>query len=166
MTRDDSALVIVTRVIAREGGVADVQDGKGITRWGQTPGWLATFGFDVPKTVTEAAQNYLTWLVRTRLIGVCDYPDAFADAVIDWAVNSGHRPVIQDLQRTFGLQADGVLGPETQTRIEACDRPKMARLMLGSRMRFLGRLITSQPDRQARWAAGWMNRVATQVEAL
>ncbi|MEO8484174.1 MAG: putative peptidoglycan-binding domain-containing protein [Acidobacteriota bacterium] len=166
MTRDEAALVIVTRVIAREGGVSDIHDGKGITRYGQTPGWLVTFGFPAPTTVQEAAQNYLTWLVRTQLISVCDYPDGFADGVVDWAVNSGHRPVIQDLQRIFGLQADGVLGPETQARIVACDRPKMARLIIGARMRFLGRLITSQPERQARWAAGWANRVASHVEAL
>jgi len=166
VTRDESAMEIIARVLMREGGVADVGDGAGVTRYGQTTAWLATYGFPAPTDAVMAAQNYRTWLVRTRLIGVCDYPDGFADGVVDWAVNSGHRPVIQELQRIFGLHVDGVFGPEVQARVDACDRPKMARLVLGSRLRFLGRLITGQPERQSRWAAGWMNRVASQVEAL
>lgn len=144
----------------------NVGDGAGETRWGQTPAWLATFGFSSPNSAADAAQNYRTWLVRTGLIHLCDYPDDLADSTIDFAVNSGHRTAIRELQRALGAKPDGVLGPETQAAIESCDRPRIARRMLGGRLRFLGRLITDQPERQSRWAAGWMNRLANQIEVL
>ncbi len=166
MTRDEAALVLVTRVLAREGGVKDIGDGAGVTTYGQTSRWLVQFGLPIPKTVVEAAQNYLTWLTRTGLIGVCDAPDSFADAVIDFAVNSGHRPAIQELQRMLGTKPDSIYGPETQAKVDACDRQKMARFMLGTRLRYDGRLITKDPVQYARWAEGWMNRIASQVEAL
>lgn len=166
MTRDEAAAVILARVIAREGGIRDVGDGKGTTRFGQTPDWLHQWGFPAPTTVAEAGANYRTWLVRTRLIGVCDFPDALSDAVIDFAVHAGHPLVIRALQRALGVTADGIIGPETQEAIDQCDRALVARAVLAARIRYFGRLITDAPDRFARYAAGWMNRIAVQVESL
>jgi lysozyme family protein len=166
VTRDEAAGVLVGRVLVREGGIADVGDGKGVTRFGQTPGWLDQFGFTPPRTPAEAEANYRTWLVRTRLIGVCDVPDAFADGVIDWAVHAGHPVSIRGLQRALGVMVDGVLGPETQAAIDACDRALIGRKVLASRVRSIGRLITDAPQKHARFAAGWLNRLADQIEAL
>lgn len=166
MTRDEAADVIIGRVLVREGGIADIGDGKGETRFGQTPGWLATFGFTAPKTQTDAAANYRTWLVRTRLIGVCDEPDAFADNTIDYAVHAGHPVAIRALQRALGIKADGIYGPETQEAVDQCDRGRSAKGVLGARMRDIGRLITDAPQKHARFAAGWLSRLAGQVETL
>ena len=83
MTRDQVAATIIDKILQREGGVADVGDGKGVTRFGQTPEWLETFGLEPPQTRADAAVNYHSWLDRTGLIGLCDAPDALADAVID-----------------------------------------------------------------------------------
>lgn len=166
MTRDEAAGVILQRVIEREGGIADVGDGKGVTRWGQTPAWLQACGFASPATVADALANYRTWLVRTRLIAVCDMPDAFADAVVDWAVHSGHVAAIRALQIALGIRADGMIGPETEAAIEATDRRRMAAKIVGARVRFIGRTVTTSPTQYARFAAGWMNRLAGQIEAL
>lgn len=166
MTRDEAAGVLIAKVIEREGGVADIGDGAGITRWGQTPGWLAQFTLPVPTTMAEAVANYRTWLVRTKLIAVCDEADSFADAVVDFAVNAGHQTAIKVLQKALRLSADGVIGPETEAAIGRLDRPQAARTMLAGRLRFYGGIITSAPDKHARWAKGWLNRVAAQVEAL
>lgn len=166
LTRDEAAGVVIARVIEREGGIADVGDGKGVTSFGQTPGWLEQFGLPTPATVADAAANYRTWLVRTRLIGVCDHADSFADGVVDFAVHGGHQLAIRALQKALGVPADGILGPETQDAIDTCDRALMGRKVLASRLRAIGRLITDSPGRNARWAAGWMNRVADQIEAL
>jgi lysozyme family protein len=171
VTRDDAAGYVLALVIEHEGGVADVGDGKGETRWGQTPGWLASFGFTSPKTRDEAMANYRTWLVRTRLIGVCDYPDALAIGVVDWAVHAGHVTAIRGLQRALGVAADGIYGPETQEAVDRLDggvstRRLVAARVLAARLRSLGRIVTDHPATDARYAAGWMNRVADQVERL
>lgn len=165
LTRDEAAGVVIARVIEREGGIADVGDGKGVTSFGQTPAWLDSLGLPAPKTVEEAAANYRTWLVRTKLIGVCDEPDAFADGTVDWAVHAGHAVAIRALQKSLGVPADGILGPETQEAIDGCDRTLMGRKVVAARVRSLGRLIADRPT-NARYAAGWMNRLADQIEAL
>jgi len=166
MTRDESAGVLIARVIAREGGIADVGDGKGVTAFGQTSAWLATFGLPEPASPEAAAANYSTWLVRTRLIGVCDQPDSFADVTIDFAVHSGHQVAIRALQKALGVGVDGVYGPETQAAVDTVDRARAARHVIGGRLRFVGRLITDAPGSHARYAAGWCARLAGQIEAL
>lgn len=166
MTRDEAATVILTRVIAREGGIADVGDGSGLTRFGQTPAWLRTFGFAPPTTADEALANYQTWLVRTRLIGLCDAPDVLADAVIDWAVNAGHTTAIAALQRALGVHVDGILGPETQAAIERADRRRIGARVVAAKVRFRGVLIAGNPANYAKFARGWLTRDAEQIEAL
>lgn len=157
---------MVSRVMVREGGIADVGDGKGITRFGQTPEWLVQFGLPAPNTVAQAAANYLTWLVRTRLIALCDVADDLADSTIDFAVNAGHPTAIKALQTGLRLQADGVIGPETEAAITRADRPRLARLVLAGRMRHYGGIIARDPAKHGKFARGWMNRLAAQIETL
>jgi lysozyme family protein len=166
MTRDEAAALIVGKVIEREGGIADVGDGKGITRFGQTTAWLEQFGFKPPINIVEAENNYLTWLVRTRLIGICDRADSLADLVIDAAVHAGHPWAIKALQHALGLTIDGIWGPETQAAVDGCDRPRIARHVIADRVREDGRLIERDPGRYARYAHGWANRRAAQIESL
>jgi lysozyme family protein len=166
VTRDEAAGEVIATVMANEGGIKDVGDGKGVTRFGQTPDWLRSFGFEAPTGAHEAIANYRTWLVRTRLIGLCDYPDGLSVGVVDWAVHSGHITATRELQRLLGVKPDGTYGPETQAAVDGCDRLKVARQVIGRRLRFIGRLVTDNPERNARYAAGWNARLADQVERL
>lgn len=166
MTRDEAATVVLEKVLDAEGGIADVGDGAGLTRFGQTSAWLSTFGFQPPATRDEALANYRVWLVRTHLIEVCDYPDALAHKVVDWAVNTSHTVAIIALQRALGLKADGILGPETQTAIEGCDRRQIAGKVFAAHLRFRGELITGNPIKFARFARGWLYRDATLIPEL
>jgi lysozyme family protein len=166
VNRDTVANVLIARVIVREGGVGDANDGKGITRWGQTSDWLDDFGLPVPQNATDAARNYRLWLDKTGLIDVCAEPDALADAVIDFAVNSGHVQAVKVLQRALRVTSDGVLGPKTTAALAACDRAVMAKRVLAGRIQFLGEIITAKPQKHARQAKGWMRRLAAQIEDL
>lgn len=40
-------------------------------------------------------------------------PDALSIAVFDYAVNSGGKQAIKDLQRSMGIKDDGIIGPQT-----------------------------------------------------
>jgi len=166
MSRDAVANTVITDVLLREGDIKDVGDGKGLTRFGQTPDWLTQFGLPVPNSVAEAAANYRRWLDLTNLIALCDVFDSLADVVIDWGVHSGHIPAVRALQRALGVRADGVLGPVTESALALVDRPRMARRMLADSDRYKGRLITDDPAQYARFAAGWASRRAEQIERL
>lgn len=164
MTRDEAAAEVITRVLRWEGGIADVGDGKGITRFGQTPAWLDQFGLPTPTTPEEARLNYQRWLVRTGLIGVCDYPDPFAIGVVDWAVHSGHRTAIRGLQAALGVAVDGTYGPETQAAVDAVDRRGAACRLIAHRARFVFGLLANVQN--AKYARGWGNRISEQIESL
>lgn len=157
---------LVRRVIAREGGVADVGDGKGLTSFGQTPGWLSQFSLTPPTNAAEAAENYAEWLRVTRLDAVIgDVADPLADAVIDWAVHSGHVTPIKALQRLIGAAPDGVIGPATAQLLAAADRRVLAAGVVADRVEMLGRLIAGQVS-NAKYAHGWMRRMAEHIRAL
>lgn len=158
---------IIARVIQREGGVDDIGDGKGVTRWGQTLGWLATFNLPVPESPEDAAENYAAWLHITGLdVVVGDEPDNLADFLIDFAVHSDHKPAIRALQRALDLTADGVVGPKTRAAVERVNREWLAFAVIAGEMRYQGGIITDNPDKHARWARGWANRNADKLMQL
>jgi lysozyme family protein len=157
---------VIALVLQREGGVADVDDGKGTTYFGQTTDWLDQFGLPVPQTRTDAAVNYRLWLSKTGLVQVIGPVfDELADIVVDIAVMSDHRKAIKALQATLGLTADGVLGPQTLTAFSKADRKQLAKDVVAWDMSYQGRLITQDP-RRAKYAAGWANRMAQHVRRL
>lgn len=159
---------IIRRILDREGGIADVGDGKGVTRWGQTPGWLTQFGLPTPTTAAEAAANYVAWLHTTRLDQlILPRPDALADVVIDLSVHSGHVAGIIALQRAVQVKADGVLGPRTLEAVSVDhDRVVAAAAVVAWRLEQQGALIAKTPERYARYALGWARRNAEHVRRL
>ena len=156
---------LIDRILVREGGVADVGDGQGITRWGQTPAWLQTFGLPVPHTAADAAANYTRWLTLTGLWHLITPDDSLADVVVDWAVHSGHKNVIRALQRALGVTPDAWIGPQTRVALTAAPRRPLAGAVLADRMEFVGKLITRRPS-DSRYAYGWLRRLAAQVRTL
>jgi len=157
---------IVRRILAEEGGVADVGDGAGLTRWGQTPGWLQQWRLPVPKSEDEAAMNYRSWLEHTNLDALCTTDDVLAQSVIDYAVNSGERVAIAALQRALGVKADGILGPVTMTSLAICNRQKIASLVISDRLILDNGLITDHPDKYAKFGRNWGHRIARQIRRL
>lgn len=90
--------------------------------------------------------------------------DAVRFALIDFAINSGPVTAIRALQKAVGVTVDGVIGRDTLDTINHFEVVSLLRLVVSQRLRYLGRLITNDP-RQSAFAAGWLNRVATILEA-
>lgn len=158
---------LIARVLTREGGVKDIGDGKGITRWGQTPGWLEELDLPTPTNIAEAADNYAKWLKLTGLEAVIgDQADNAADFLIDFAVHSGHRPAIKLLQAAVDVTPDGVMGPKTRAALASVDRRRLAFFVLAGENRYQGGLITDNPGKYAQWARGWANRNAAKLIQL
>lgn len=157
--------IVIGKVLVREGGVADVGDGMGITRYGQTDGWLGQWGLPVPQNRTEAAANYRKWLALTHLEVLCTAPDALPDVVIDYAVNSGDPLPIEALQRALGLPHDGVLGAKTAAALANCNRLIVALNVLADRLELIGHLITHKTE-DAKFADNWLHRIGEQVRTV
>ena len=163
---DDTPIeVIIQRILQREGGIANVGDGMGVTRWGQTPAWLEQFNLPVPLTSDDAATNYATWLRVTKLDAVVTVADVLADIVVDIAVMSSAPKAIKALQAVLGVPVDGVLGPQTLAALAAVDRRKAACGVIAWDVEFQGSLITLDPTR-ARFAKGWARRMAEHIRQL
>jgi lysozyme family protein len=157
---------LVGRVIQREGGVADVGDGKGVTRYGQTPDWLAQFNLPTPKTPEDAAANYLTWIALLGFHPLVDAGDNLADILLDIAVMSSGAKAVKALQTALGINADGVLGPQTLEALSrAASREVLATLVIAWDMEYQGSVITLNPQR-AQYAKGWARRMAEHVRRL
>lgn len=156
---------LIERLLDREGGVADVGDGKGVTRYGQTPDWLAQFGLPVPTDRVSAGVNYLKWIDLTGLRPILLPGDDLADIVLDVAVMSDHRKAIKALQAALLVSVDGVVGAKTLAALAKANRAQLARNVIAWDMAYQGRLITLDPS-HAKWAAGWAERMAEHVRRL
>ncbi len=149
----------------REGGVADVGDGKGVTRWGQTLGWLQQFNLSTPTNAQEAIANYRKWLDLAGLTPIVEPGDALADILLDFAVMAGHRQAIKTLQAALGVVQDGTIGPQTRAVALTCNRLHTAALVIAGAMEYKGAVITSNPARAVD-AKGWAARDAQHVRSL
>lgn len=163
---------LIDAILAREGGFVDHPDDKGgATNFGITQATLAAHRWrgvtveDVRNLTEQEAraiysQRYVTAPGFDRIAS-----DPLRAALVDYAVHSGPVAAIKALQRRLGVDVDGVLGPATQRAANLEDGRRLALGVLAGRLRHLGRIITDSPS-QATFAAGWMNRVAEQVEGL
>ena len=82
-----------------------------------------------------------------------DLPSGLDGAVFDYAVNSGPSRAIKDLQRTLGVPADGIIGPQTLAAANA--NPKACGEYCDRRLRFMQGLGI-----WATFGKGWGARVA------
>lgn len=157
----------IARIIEDEGGIADVGDGKGVTRFGQTPAWLDANGLVPPSNAADAAANYEVWMTRFQFDQVCALDPFTGWMLADFAVHSGEQTAIKVFQRALGLADDGVLGPKTLGRFQLiAGSPVLARKFVAQRMRFIGQLLGSEKIDRRKWAHGWLNRLADHVEKL
>lgn len=164
MTTDEA----IADLIVREGGyVDDPLDIGGATKFGITRATLAVWkGRDVSidevkqLSATEAAAIY-----RQRFVVETGYgaikEDRLRALMVDAAANHGPANANRMIQRALGgVTVDGIFGIETLKAVNAAPSPsKLWLCLLSQRIRLYGRIIENAPS-QARFAAGWANRVA------
>jgi lysozyme family protein len=157
-------------VVAYEGGDSDhPSDRGGLTRFGLT---LTTFLEERPKGTLEeflalTREDVIDLLTEKHALRPGYFriqDDALRLAVIDYAIHSGPRRATTALQKAAGVHVDGLFGRHTEEAVNRLDASMLRRRVLGHRLRHLGRLITNDRS-QAVFAAGWMNRLASQIEA-
>lgn len=146
-----------TALIGNEGGyVLDSRDPGGETKYGISK--RSYPGEDIAGLTLERAKE----IYRRDFWGPagCDaWPDAVKFDVFDMAVNAGVKTSIKMLQRCVGAADDGVIGPQTAMKVQSAAPDWVARRFTAQRIRFYTGLKT-----WATYGAGWMNRLAANLE--
>ncbi|MDE1174507.1 MAG: glycosyl hydrolase 108 family protein [Parvibaculaceae bacterium] len=162
MTDED----IIDGIIDHEGSAYTNRsaDRGGPTRFGITQSTLAKWR-KCPVTPAEVAslsegearQIYESiYITEPGFSKIAD--DAVRVQAIDFGVNSGPGNAVKSLQGLLGLACDGVLGPKTQSAVNAF--PDQARLNINlakARLKFLASIVHDSPG-QAENINGWVSR--------
>lgn len=148
------------RLIGHEGGFVDhPSDPGGATNWGVTERVARANGYtgdmkDLPRDFAKAIYQRLYWNAAQ-----CDkMPSAIAFQVFDAAVNHGVSQAVKLLQRALGVDADGVIGTQTTTKLALTPVCALVLRFNAEREEFYTGLGT--------WAAfgkGWSRRVASNL---
>jgi lysozyme family protein len=175
---------VLDDILVREQGfVNDPADKGGPTKWGitaKTLGYWRQFGRDASAAEVAALEPWEAKLIYRHeyvtLPGFAVFLDrpSLLGVLADSAVLHSPFRAIQFLQRALGVKVDGVLGPVTIAAAQAQEPRELAVRCLMARLRYTGRRITDDlddadkdgvPD-NTEFAAGWINRIALQVEGL
>lgn len=152
-------------ILRWEGGfVNDPIDAGGATMKGVT---LATFRRFYGQSATISQLRAITdaqWLQIFR-VGYWDKCRAdeianqsVANAIVDWAYNSGPAVAAKKVQAVVGVDIDGVIGLRTIAAINAADPKWLFGKVQLSRIAFLEAIVRNKPP-QAKFLGGWKNRV-------
>ncbi len=144
----------------------DVGDGKGITRFGQTPGWLADHGLPVPETPEQAIANCRVWMGRYHLDLLSDIDPIVGHLVTDDAFHSGETGAVRRLQTAVGVGVDGIIGAKTLAAVRAANSGDVARDVFAEKMEHRFRLLGAKTPDRRKWANGWGLRLGRQVRTL
>lgn len=168
---------MIDDVLLREGGyVNHPADRGGPTNYGITQATLsryrgrpATLGDVIDLTRDEAREIYRSdYLIAPRLHVIKD-PEVLALA-FDCSINHGPGRIVRWLQQAVEVVDDGKLGPVSEAAINTIDPVKLYERVLAKRFRFIGEVITNDPEArrakragynlQAAFAKGWLARYA------
>lgn len=81
-----------------------------------------------------------------------------ANAIVDWAWNSGTITAVKEIQKVLGVTVDGIIGNVTLSSINSIDAKIMFDLVQNTRIAYLERICISRPANK-KFMRGWLNRV-------
>ena len=139
-------------ILINEGGyVNDPHDKGGETKYGISK--RAYPNIDIKNLSIEQARAiyHRDYWLRCK----CEFlPDALSVAVFDYAVNSGVKRAIKDLQRCLGVSVDGIIGNQTIGAANRIPQRKVLSDYLDTRLNYLMSLKS-----WARYGNGWGKRI-------
>lgn len=149
-------------LLGHEGDFSDhADDPGGKTRYGVTEAVAREVGYkgemrELPLDLAKRIYLEKYW----KPIRADDLPPGIRYAVFDGAVNSGPAQATRWLQRALGVEADGVIGPQTLAAAYAQDMNALRLRILAQRLRFMASL----PNWPA-FSRGWSRRIADLMES-
>lgn len=132
---------------------------KTLARWRKITPWWKLAKSDVRNLSRREAGEIYRALYWNAIAGNA-LPSGLDLALFDFAVNSGPKRAIIELQRLLGVRADGIIGVLTRSATRAAlgkhGAAKIIQMLCARRMSFLRRLKIF-----ATFGRGWSRRVAS-----
>ncbi len=85
-----------------------------------------------------------------------------ADAIVDWAYNSGPATAAKQVQAILGVTVDGAVGPKTIAAINASEPRVLFDKIQAARGAFFDAIVRRNPS-QRTFLKGWKNRLDSLV---
>ena len=84
--------------------------------------------------------------------------DRLSIAAFDTAVNMGGGRSVKFIQQAIGATVDGVIGPETISKLKAYDQTKLSNDFMNQRENFYNAIVQRDPT-QVKFLKGWLRRL-------
>lgn len=151
---------IIDDILRREDrtgtGVVTVDTG-GRTQYGISENANPEAWADGKVTEEEAREIYeRKYVIAPKFHLIPD--EALRAQLVDFGVNSGPMIAIMKLQKIVGADVDGVIGPDTLGRLVAQDIARVRTLLVGERIKLIGRVVVRDPRAHLKELNGWINR--------
>lgn len=81
-----------------------------------------------------------------------------ANAIVDWAWNSGTKTVVKEVQRILGVKDDGIVGNITLAAINSRSPLPLFGAIQTARKFYIEEICISRPKNK-KYRVGWLNRI-------
>lgn len=149
----------IALLLSNEGGLVDnPADPGGLTNWGISQHQYPDL--DIRSLTRDQAVAIYKRDFWDKVQGDTLDP-VMAFQLLDFAVNAGIGTAVRKAQQVVGVADDGNWGPVTRAAVAAMPRTVFVAKYGAAKIRFYTKLTTFPT-----FGAGWMNRVATDLEVL
>lgn len=160
---------LVPHILKWEGGWAnDPDDLGGATNKGVTfktyKSYCRIEGKPVPsigdlrRLTDEEFKDILKTLYWNPCKGDFIVSQSVANAIVDWAWNSGTATAIKEVQKELGVKVDGIIGNVTLSAINSASPLPLFGRIQQARKRYIERICEARPANR-KFYRGWMNRI-------
>lgn len=161
--------LLVPHILKWEGGlVNDPDDLGGITNKGVTFNTYKLYrrqrGLPIPSVgdLTRLTDDEFTDILKMMFWNPCkgDFIESqsVANAIVDWAWNSGVKTAVKEVQRVLGVKVDGIIGNITLSAINSHSPLPLFGLIQQARKAYIGKICTARPTNE-KYRRGWNNRI-------
>lgn len=161
--------LLVPHILKWEGGWSnDPDDLGGATNKGVTfktyKSYCRIVGKPIPSIgdLRRLTDDEFTEILKQMYWDVCkaDFivSQSVANAVVDWAWNSGNATAIKEVQKVLGVKADGIIGNVTLSAINSASPLPLFGQIQQARKAYIERICNARPANE-KFKRGWMNRI-------
>lgn len=161
--------LLVPHVLKWEGGyVNDPDDLGGMTNKGVTfqtyKAYCRRKGYPQPteERLRNLTDEQFTDILKTMYWDVCKADEivnqSVANAIVDWAWNSGTGTAIKEVQKVLDVKVDGVIGNVTLAAINSRSPLPLFGAIQQARKAYFERICEARPVNK-KYLKGWLNRL-------
>lgn len=160
---------LVPHILKFEGGWSDDPDDLGNeTMMGVTYKTYKLYckrkGYPQPtiERLKNLSMDEFTDILKTMYWDACRadsiQSQGVANAIVDWAWNSGTATAAKEIQKVLGVKADGIIGNITLSAINSQSPLPLFGRIKTARIKYIERICEARPENR-KFYRGWMNRI-------